>query len=356
MASNKPSTKLNYTATQAALFGVGLALGYTYYAKKYKPFHKPQARSKPPQAPITIQLNTANVTLPKEIDEYFSVALQAAIEAGELIKQFINDTQSKSDALLTKSNHADIVTQIDKKCEHIILSKIKSSFPDHRIIAEESCKDPSTHHITNAPTWFVDPIDGTTNFFHGLPLVCVCIGLRINKVPILGVVHCPILEETFHAVWTRGAFMIDHRTNQTNRIRTNSMRFDNKESIKRALVLTEPTYDRTEKWVQCLNRRLYDLLYKEKVRAIRMLGCCGIDMCWVAMGRADIFYEGRNNASGPKPWDFTAGEIIVYEAGGVTCDPEGKAFDCTQGRILCCNDVDTAKYIINCGLYKESDR
>ena len=346
--------KDNKFTTQLALFGIGVALGYTYYCKKYHPF-KPKQKNKSFDI-NSIQLNTSNVELPKEIDEYFSIALQGAYEAGEQIKKFINDKQSKSNSVLTKLNHTDIVTQIDKKCENIILSKIKSSFPTHKIIAEESCDNPNKHNITNDPTWFIDPIDGTTNFFHGIPFVAVCIGLRINKIPILGIVHCPILEETFTGILGRGSYLIQHKTNKKIKLETNSSKIDNDNGIKQALILTEAAYDRSEKWVKCINKRFYELLYGKKVRAIRMLGSCAINMCWIAMGRADIFFEGRNNISGPKPWDYTAAEIIVYEAGGITCDPEGKIFDCTQGRVLCCNNIHTAKYIIDMGLYKQSDR
>eukprot|EP01084_Bolivina_argentea_P074922 135885_1 len=339
------------TATKLALFGLGVTLGYKYYCKKFKSYEKPSS-----EPSNNIQLNTTNVVLPKEIDEYFSVAMKAAMEAGNTIRKYINDTTTKSNAMLSKSNHTDIVTQIDKNCENIILSKICSSFPLHKIIAEESCDDPSTHNITNDPTWFIDPIDGTTNFFHGIPIVAVCIGLRINKIPILGIVHCPILNETFHGILGRGSFMINHNTNKTIKLQTNTMIFNNKESIKSALILTECGFDRTNKWVKCMNKRLYDLLYGEKIRAMRMLGSCAINMCWVAMGRADIFFEGRNFECGPKPWDYTAAEIIVYEAGGITCDPEGRKFDCTKGRVLCCNNMDTAKYIIDMPLYTPKDR
>eukprot|EP00483_Globobulimina_turgida_P008468 UN08485 len=233
MSAEDPSkkTKSVNLSAKLALFGVCTALGYTYFCKKYKPLkHSP---NKPTNS---IQLDTRNVVLPKEIDEYFSVAMEAALAAGETIKKFINDKQSKSKSMVTKSTHADIVTQIDKQCENIILSKICSAFPSHKIIAEESCKDPNNHNITNDATWFVDPIDGTTNFVHGMPIVAVSIGLRINKIPILGIVHCPVLGETFHAILSRGSFMINHKTNKTNKLQTNSIKFDIKESMKRALI------------------------------------------------------------------------------------------------------------------------
>ena len=296
------SSKRGQRVTRLACLGLGAALGYTFYRKTYGSFSGPREAEKQRDA---LQLETSNVALPEDVDEYFSVALSAAYKAGETITTFINDKQSKSDAVSTKSNHTDLATQIDKECERIILGLLRSSFPSHRFIAEESCLDPNSHSITDEPTWFIDPIDGTTNFFHGLPFVAVCIGLRVNKVPVLGIVHCPILQETFHGILGRGAFVIQHRISNTIKLRTNPMPFQHAESMKQALVLTECGYERSQKGVASTTRRLQDLLYGQKVRAIRCLGSCAINMCWVAMGRADFFYEGRNNESGPKPWVCT---------------------------------------------------
>merc|ERR1712129_179633 len=164
---------------------------------------------------------------------------------------------------------------------------------------------------------------------------------------------------TFHPILGKGAYLISHRKQEIfNKVKlfTNPIKFDNSDQMKQAMVLTECGYDRSDKFVSAINRRLYTLLNVEKVRAVKMLGSCAINMCWVAMGRADIFFEGRNHEKGPKPWDYTAAEIIVHEAGGITCDPEGDIFDCTQGRVLCCNNADTAKYLVDMQLYTRNDR
>ncbi len=197
--------------------------------------------------------------------------------------------------------------------------------------------------------------DGTTNFVHSMPYCCVVIGLRIKKIPVLGIVHCPIFGETFHGILGRGSYIINHTTNTKTKLETSGMKFDSDNAIKDALIITQDMTDRSEYWVKMLNKRLYDLLYGKKIRALRIGGCCAIDMCWVACGRADVFFTGRNYKIGPRPWDFTGPEVIVSEAGGVTCLPEGEVFDCTQGRVLCCNHVETAKYIVNMGLYKKND-
>ena len=107
------------------------------------------------------------------------MAKKAAFAAGELISQFINDSDAKT--VNTKLNHTDLVTAIDKKCEVMIIEILKQSYPNHKIIAEESHADTSKFDITDAPTWFIDPIDGTTNFFHAYHYCAVSIGLRINQ-------------------------------------------------------------------------------------------------------------------------------------------------------------------------------
>ncbi len=111
----------------------------------------------------------------------FALAKEAAIEAGEVIIKFINDQASKKRSNKNMSG-TDIVTAFDTKCEDLIVSKITAKYPTHKIIAEESTEDPTKFNITNDPTWLVDPIDGTTNFFHGVIEVAVSIGVRINKI------------------------------------------------------------------------------------------------------------------------------------------------------------------------------
>ncbi len=345
----------NQWIVHLATLGIGALLGYTYYHKRTTQ-RQPSSKSKS-NSSSALTINTNNIELPTDIDEYFSIALSAAHEAGELINKFINDKQSKSDSLSTKSNVRDLVTQFDKNCEQIIVTKIKSAFPTHRFIAEESYSDSGStrYNITNDLTWFIDPIDGTTNFVHAIPLCCVSIGLRFRKIPILGIVHCPLLNETFHAMLGRGSFVTNHKTKKTTKLQTNGTKFDNDEAMKQAIILMEASSNRSEKTANGMMRRMHSMLYGKEVRAIRMLGTCAIDMCWIAMGRADIYFGGRNNKIGPKPWDFTAGEVIVSEAGGITCLPEGKVFDCTQGRVLCCNNIETAQYVVAMALYKPGD-
>lgn len=154
MATSNQNNSNKHWVSLLAL-GIGATLGYTYYRKKT------EVPSKIAPKPLKLCVDTSNVKLPKDIDRYFEVALSASYEAGKLISKFINDKQCKSSSMLTKSNERDLVTEIDKKCEDIIINKIKSNFPSHKIIGEESHEDSSIFNITDDPTWFIDPIDGT---------------------------------------------------------------------------------------------------------------------------------------------------------------------------------------------------
>ena len=137
-----------------------------------------------------------------DFDACLFEAVAAASEAGEEIKaawHVERDVEYKGDV--------DLVTATDKKCEDLIFERLRAAFPAHAFVGEESvaAADGALPPITDDPTWFVDPLDGTTNFLHGYPFSCVSIGLTVAKVPVLGVVLNPITGETFAAVQGRGA-------------------------------------------------------------------------------------------------------------------------------------------------------
>ena len=114
---------------------------------------------------------------PEQLEKFSSVALQAALSAGEVISKAFTEAKT----IETKKGDADLVTETDKACEKLIFERLRESFPDHCFIGEEdSSEKGATPELTDAPTWMVDPVDGTTNFVHGYPFVCVCVGLPIN--------------------------------------------------------------------------------------------------------------------------------------------------------------------------------
>jgi inositol-phosphate phosphatase/L-galactose 1-phosphate phosphatase len=136
--------------------------------------------------------------------EYYDFALKLAAEAGDLIRAGYNDDSKKVDFKLD----VDLVTETDKKTEQFLMNAIKAKYPDHLFIGEETVS--ATHgseELTEKPTWLIDPIDGTTNFVHRFPFTCVSIGFAINKVPVVGVVFNPIINELFSAAKGKGAFL-----------------------------------------------------------------------------------------------------------------------------------------------------
>jgi fructose-1,6-bisphosphatase/inositol monophosphatase family enzyme len=161
--------------------------------------------------------------------------------------------------------------------------------------------------------------DGTTNFVHRLSLTCVLISFLLNKQPKVGVIYDPMADEMFWAIHGKGAFM----TRRTGEIR--ALQTSGTKSLPQAIVSMDAGYSRDEKGVQRYLSAQRAILLK-RVQHIRVLGCCGLTMAYVACGRLDAgFEEGSwEHNSGPKIWDFSPGKLIVEEAGGVTRDLTGR--------------------------------
>lgn len=280
-----------------------------------------------------------------QVSEWLELALAAAKEAGSLILEYYTSKSGKDASSVTKQNASDIQTEVDTRCEELIVSRISAQYPSHRIVAEEghnseSQSDAMFSASNPKPVWFIDPIDGTTNFVHSLPFVCVLIGVRVRGEAVMGVIHAPVLRKTYHATKGGGAFMNGRRLATASEC-----------ALERAMCLTEYGYDRTDVGARSHCDRVCALLSVGKVRAIRSLGSCGMSMASIAEGVADVYFEGTDEEYGPKTWDMTAGEVIVREAGGVVMLPEGAPFDCRKGRILCTANRALADAVCGLGLY-----
>jgi fructose-1,6-bisphosphatase/inositol monophosphatase family enzyme len=240
-----------------------------------------------------------------------------------------------------KTNSADVVTETDRECEEIIRAEMRERYPTHRFIGEESFVEASAaggdpYGLTDEPTWVVDPVDGTTNFVHGFPMICVSIALLIGRRVVVGVVYNPVLRETFSATLGGGAFL-----NGAERLRVSATG-----DMRHAVVLTEFGYDREPRSVDVTLDVLRRLLCEARVRGVRFLGSCAINMSYVAAGRVDVYYEGRDQKQGPKPWDSAAGSLIVTEAGGCVLDHGGGPFDLCSGRVLAANGAALGRQIV----------
>lgn len=209
-----------------------------------------------------------------------------------------------------------MVTEADHASEKAIIEVIKKTFPDHFILTEESGELPQD----SAYKWIVDPIDGTINFAHGIPINCVSIGVEYNGEIVLGMVFNPHINELFFAEKGKGA------TLNGIPIRVSS----ETDAMKSCLVTGFPyTYINTPKGPL----EVFDRLIREGV-PVRRLGSAAIDLCWTAAGRFDGFYEHKLEA-----WDSAAGYLIVEEAGGKVTDFSGNPFSVYQHPILATNGL-----------------
>jgi len=215
----------------------------------------------------------------------------------------------------------DLVTDTDREAEELIVDLIRRAFPEHLIIAEES----SAGREIGKPrpeewTWYVDPLDGTTNFAHGYPVFAVSLALACGSELRFGLVHDPLREETFVAHSGGGAYL--------NRRR---IRVSPTGDIDQALLATGFPYDRRAR------AEFYVAFFKdfmEQAQGIRRNGSAAIDLCWVACGRLDGFWEWKLH-----PWDVAAGALIVREAGGMVTDFECGPFDFYGDQTLVSNGL-----------------
>ncbi|XAR53856.1 L-galactose 1-phosphate phosphatase [Bertholletia excelsa] len=249
--------------------------------------------------------------------EFLAVAIEAAKKAGEIIRKGFYQTKH-----VEHKGEVDLVTETDKACEDMIFNHLKQHFPTHKFIGEETTAACGVTELTDEPTWIVDPLDGTTNFVHGFPFVCTSIGLTIGKVPMVGVVYNPIMDELFTGVRGKGAFL-----------NGSPIKVSSQSELLKSLLVTEVGTKRDTSTVDTITRRINSFLLQ--VRALRMSGSCALDLCGIACGRNDIFYLIGFGG----PWDVAGGAVIVREAGGVVFDPSGEEFDITSLRVAASNPL-----------------
>ncbi|ADK82733.1 inositol monophosphatase [Sediminispirochaeta smaragdinae DSM 11293] len=225
-------------------------------------------------------------TLP---DGALEVATEAAQKAGELQKRLLIEGFRVD----RKSTSVDMVTEADKKSEQIIRSVITSRFPDHDILGEEE----GSTVCGSQWQWIIDPLDGTTNYVHHHPIFCVSVALTFQGVPMLGVVYAPMLDDLYSAVAGEGALK--------NGI---PIRVSKRRILNETLMATGVPYDRA---TSSENNIDYLADMSTKVRGIRRLGAAAYDLCLVAEGVYDAYWELKIRS-----WDIAAGSLIVKEAGG----------------------------------------
>ncbi|KAI5559911.1 hypothetical protein Peur_070414 [Populus x canadensis] len=251
------------------------------------------------------------------LSEFLQTAVEAAKRAGEIIREGFYQTKH-----VEHKGLVDLVTETDKACEDLIFNYLKQQHPSHKFIGEETTAACGITELTDEPTWIVDPLDGTTNFVHGFPFVCISIGLTIGKVPTVGVVYNPIMDELFTGVHGKGAFL-----------NGKPIKVSSQSELVKSLLATEAGTKRDKSTVDATTNRINSLLFK--VRSLRMTGSCALNLCGIACGRIDLFYETGYGG----PWDVAGGAVIVKEAGGIVYDPSGKDFDITSQRVAASNPL-----------------
>lgn len=242
------------------------------------------------------------------MNEYLDAAIEISREAGAILREGFNRPKK-----ISYKGEVDLVTESDRRSERLVVARLREHFPDHGIVAEEG----GGARAVAKYCWHVDPLDGTTNFAHGYPCFAVSIGLAEEGVPIAGVVFNPVSDELFAGARGEGAYRNDVR-----------IRVSPVERLATSLVATGfPTHQR-----QKSSNIHYYWQFTLRSHGVRRDGAAALDLCSVACGRFDAFWE-----FGLKSWDTTAGVVIVEEAGGRITDLAGQPYRLGGPSILASN-------------------
>ena len=240
--------------------------------------------------------------------ELLNIAVMAARRAGAVLGRNFN----KREKLVVESkSHNDFVSSADFAAEKAIIEIIHKYYPDHAIHAEESGIQGNSDHV-----WIIDPLDGTTNYLHGFPIFAVSIGLQINGRLEHAVVYDPMREELFSASRGQGAQLDGHK------IRVSGIK-----DLQGALVGTGIPYRDANEDMKPYLRMLSKVA--KNTSGIRRPGAASLDLCYVASGRLDAFWE-----TGLAPWDLAAGTLIIREAGGIVSGLDGTEDHLDSGHVL----------------------
>ena len=241
--------------------------------------------------------------------DFAAVAAEAALRAGAIQK-----ARYGQQIQIQQKGEIDLVTEVDRACEDAILEILRSRCPGHDIVTEET-RLPRTgsRHV-----WYTDPLDGTTNYAHGYPFFCVSVGVALDDQVVAGAVYDPIKDELFTAERGGGA-----------RLNGRPLRVSTTTALLRSLLVTGFPYDLRDDLKEKL--KLFNR-FMGHARAIRRDGAAALDLCYLAAGRVDGFWEERL-----QPWDMMAGTLIVEEAGGKVTRFDGSPVGVRADEVLAAN-------------------
>lgn len=240
---------------------------------------------------------------------HLEVAKAAAVKAGTILRERINGSREVS-----YKGEINLVTEMDRLSERTVVEAILGAFPDHGILAEEEAQIENNSGFL----WIIDPLDGTTNYAHGYPSFSVSIGLESSGDVIVGVVYDPMRDELFSAARGQGAFL-----------NGNPIAVSRNDILIRSLLATGFPYDRAVSKENNLN---YFNAFIMASQEVRRSGSASLDLCAVAAGRLDGYWELKLH-----PWDVAAGSLIVQEAGGTMSDFSGARFNIHDKELVASN-------------------
>ena len=243
---------------------------------------------------------------------FLATATEIVLQAGAIQLQ-----RRHTGFRVDKKGAIDLVTEVDLECERMCRALLAERFPDHDILAEEMGAS-ATARTPSPYRWVFDPLDGTTNYAHGLPIYCSSLALEVNGQREVAAIFDPTRNELFTAERGQGA-----------RLNGEPLRVSTTDRLLDSLLVTGFPYT--------VHADVGDLValfgaFLGRSRAVRRLGSAALDLCYVAAGRFEAFYEQKLN-----PWDMAAGALIVEEAGGRVTGMDGAAFDAAAGHIVASN-------------------
>ena len=248
-----------------------------------------------------------------------NIAVKAARRAGNLIHRAADNLDHLT---VTKKSHADYVSEVDRAAERIIIESLLEAYPSHAILAEESGAQGESEYV-----WIIDPLDGTTNFLHGVPQYAVSIALQHNGVLTQADIYHPTKNDLFTATRGRGAFRNDKR-----------LRVSKRKEMADSLIGTGFPYTNFEHMDAYMDI-MRDVM--QKSAGLRRPGAASLDLAWTAAGRYDGFFE-----TGLKPWDMAAGALLITEAGGMVSDLHGSDTYLKSGHI-CAGNPDIHQHLLH---------
>ncbi|CAN86622.3 Inositol monophosphatase ttx-7 [Caenorhabditis elegans] len=265
----------------------------------------------------------------EEEQVFVDYAIELVKKAGTLVRTAFDSPESKVD---TKSSNTDLVTETDQAVEKLLIEGLSERFKGHRFIGEESVAGGAKIEWTDAPTWIIDPIDGTTNFVHRIPMIAICVGLAIKKQIRAGIVYNPITNELYLAQLGKGAFKNGFP------IRASKNQF-----IAESVLILQLGSIRSPVMQKSFVDSYKTVMFDKQCHGHRSFGSAAINMVMVAQGSCDGYVEYGIHA-----WDVAAPSIIVTEAGGVVTDPTGSPFDVMSRKVLCAGTAELGRDLSAC--------